>query len=69
MRPRSGFVVVVIIINIIIIAKAVAKLKIPNLSISYTRRRTAKLHQVPGSLQEGLMGTSRHHALRLHARQ
>lgn len=59
-RSKSGFVVVINII--IIIAKAVAKPQISNLSIAYTRRHKAKLHQGSGSLWEGLMGTSRHHA-------
>lgn len=59
-RSKSGFVVVVI--NIIIIAKAVAKPQISSLSIAYTQCRRAKLHQGSGSLWEGLMGTSRHHA-------
>lgn len=68
LRSGSVFAVVVIIVNIIIIAKAVAKPKISNVSVAYTQRHRAKLDQRSGSLWDRLMGTSRHHTLCPHGR-
>lgn len=57
-RSRSGAGIVVFI-NIIV--KAVAKLKVSDISTAYTQHHEAKRHQGSASLQEGPMGTGRIH--------